>query len=421
MYWHQGPASLLAVAGRWGVSRKDNRDRNMSRCYRVMSVCVLAFFCLSSPTQAQSQRPGATNPTAGIWYRGKFCGYDPLHQNHPAQTSQRAVQVRPSSAQRSASVADAQTAAIPASFAQEPAEEPPASSSVTVDGADDTMPAEMREYETRSPCYWAPRVWGGGEYLLGWTKGMNVPALATTGVLGQAGTTVLFGDSGVDDEASSGGRFTVGLWLDPCCCTGISATYLKLGRETESFAASQDDFANLAHPFLNLDPANTGQDARLIASPGVVQGTLDIATSTEFQSLEALFRWAAKRDCCSQIDWLLGYRFLELQDRVRIDESTLSLSGPTQGATIDLFDQFDTQNTFHGAEFGLSMKWRPHPLWSYGLLAKVALGRTNSQAAAAGQTITTDSEGTRDETSVGLLRAGDKHRHARSEPIRGCV
>ncbi len=57
-----------------------------------------------------------------------------------------------------------------------------------------------------------------GEYLLWWTKGSQVPALVTTspsdtsrenaGVLGQAGTSILFGDSELNGETRSGGRFT---------------------------------------------------------------------------------------------------------------------------------------------------------------------------------------------------------------------
>src|SRR5262249_45860795 len=67
------------------------------------------------------------------------------------------------------------------------------------------------------------RVYGGVDSLLWWPKGQRLPPLATTGpdtspnagTLGDpAGTTILFGNSQVDDQARSGFRLTAGYWLD---------------------------------------------------------------------------------------------------------------------------------------------------------------------------------------------------------------
>jgi hypothetical protein len=74
---------------------------------------------------------------------------------------------------------------------------------------------------------------------------------------------------------------------------------------------------------------------------------------------------------------------------VRVDESTLSLAAPTLGATIDLFDQFDTRNSFHGGQLGISSEWQCTPCWSWEGLAKVAIGQTTRRADLAAQTITT--------------------------------
>src|SRR5262249_13371755 len=60
------------------------------------------------------------------------------------------------------------------------------------------------------------RVWVRGEYLLWWTKSSPLPPLVTTspigtpvgeaGVLGQFGTSILFGGESVSDNPRSGGR-----------------------------------------------------------------------------------------------------------------------------------------------------------------------------------------------------------------------
>jgi len=92
------------------------------------------------------------------------------------------------------------------------------------------------------------RLWVRGEYLLWWTQGSVLPPLVTTGragttpdvagVLGQPGTSVIFGDSTVNSDAHSGGRITLGYWFEPCHCAGIEASYLGIGRETTSFFVS---------------------------------------------------------------------------------------------------------------------------------------------------------------------------------------
>lgn len=241
---------------------------------------------------------------------------------------------------------------------------------------------------------------------------MDVPALATTGsdqdplpgALGQPNTEVLFGDSSLNDEARSGVRFALGKWVDSCQFYGMEATYLALSEEDSGFSASDDDFAVLGRPFFNT--VTSAEDARVVASPGVLAGTLDVRATTDFQTLELLLRRALWRANCKRIDFLVGYRFADLDDHVRIDESSVSLAGPTTGATIDLFDQFDTRSSFHGAEFGLVMQRRVRPCWSGEFVAKIAIGESNYRTRVSGQTITEDNLGGVATTGVGLLAQG---------------
>lgn len=223
--------------------------------------------------------------------------------------------------------------------------------------------------------------------------------------LGQPGTQILFGNAALNDEARPGGRFTLGKWLDPCQSCGIEVSYLALGNKDTTFSASNNDFAVLGRPFFNT--ATNAQDARLVANPGAVSGTLDIAVTTEFQSLEVLYRRACTRSCYAQVDYVIGYRFAELEDRVRIDESTVSFARPTAGTTFDLFDQFDTGNTFHGAEFGLVLLYQEaNPCWSWEAVAKVAIGVSNYRAGVSGETVTNDNLGNVLTAQGGLLAQG---------------
>ncbi|QDV83739.1 hypothetical protein TBK1r_26810 [Stieleria magnilauensis] len=239
------------------------------------------------------------------------------------------------------------------------------------------------------------RLVGRAEYLLWWTSGLDTPPLATTspvgtgqdqaGVLGQLGTSVLFGDNEYNDGSRPGGRYTIGLWDDDCQSRGWEFSYLHLGNETTSFSASNANTGILARPFFN--ETTNAQDARLIAFPGVVDGSLNIDMTSKFQSAEALYRWTAQRSKCGRMEYLLGYRFAELDDGITIAESTLSLAGPTAGTSFDLLDQFDSKNTFHGGQFGIACQWQPNRCWSIDLIGKLALGATQRQADVTGRTL----------------------------------
>jgi len=252
-------------------------------------------------------------------------------------------------------------------------------------------------------CGWTPWIWGRAEYLLWWTDGMDVPPLVTTspsgtsqdeaGVLGQSGTSILYGNTGLNSDARSGGRFTLGLWLDSCGCRGIEATYMTLGTKTETFGASSDDFTILARPFFNVVTGE--QDAHLIAFEDpvdgpVFEGSVGVRSETGFQDLEVLFRRQLYQHCTSRLDFLAGYQYARLDDELRIDESVVSLA---EGAvpvetTIELYDLFETSNDFHGAKLGVVFRERVCR-WSLELLMTLGLGSTHSRVVIDGSTITT--------------------------------
>ena len=254
------------------------------------------------------------------------------------------------------------------------------------------------------------RVYASGEYLGWWTEGMRVPVLATTstagtaqaqaGVLGQASTRILFGDEGLDRDMRSGARFKLGLWLDPCRQGGVEVTYMSLAEKRDTFSGSNHDYTILARPFFNTVTGR--EDARLIVFPAVVEGSMAVASTTDLQGIELVWRRATRQECYARDDFLIGYRWAQLTDTLRIDESTVSLAGATAGDTIDLFDAFDTRNRFHGVELGLSSQRQLGGCWSLDLLGKVALGNVNSSVQINGQAIAV-ADGETSITPGGLL------------------
>ncbi|MBN2577655.1 MAG: BBP7 family outer membrane beta-barrel protein [Pirellulales bacterium] len=262
-------------------------------------------------------------------------------------------------------------------------------------------PAECYPCGTCRPCcfIWHNRLWVRGEYLLWWTQGSALPPLVTTspegtdpsvsGVLGQPGTSILFGNGMVNTEANSGWRGSMGYWFDDCQCVGVEAGYLGLGKETTRFSASSQERPILARPF--YDAQFSVQSAMLAAHPDFLGGSLDCEATSQLQAVEVLLRRNLFQRECDRMDFLFGWRFAQLDESVRIDqfsEWTRSQGPIVVGTTKSLYDLFDTQNQFNGVELGVM--YREYVgRWSWEALLKLGLGSTRSRVLIDGMTTTT--------------------------------
>jgi hypothetical protein len=255
-----------------------------------------------------------------------------------------------------------------------------------------------------------------GEFLRWQSSGMHVPALVTTntnantppvtqaGVLGANGTKVLYGDQEILGDTVSGGRFYAGLPLDYDQRLILEGEYFSLEEVADSFSQSSGGTPILARPFFNLlnSPNNIpGESSELVAYPGVVRGTVGVEASSTFQGAAARLRYLL---CCSEgcvpsligrrgevqggyrMELTGGYRYLKLQDNLRISEELTSTS-PT--GTFDMFDSFATDNQFHGVELGMLLQTR-RGRWTMDLLSRVGIGSTSATSTIAGQTSIND-------------------------------
>ncbi|HLA86103.1 MAG TPA: BBP7 family outer membrane beta-barrel protein [Thermoguttaceae bacterium] len=219
-------------------------------------------------------------------------------------------------------------------------------------------------------------LWGRAEYLGWWTSGMHLPALVTTSTTGlptldNANTSVLLGDGEVNSEGRSGGRFALGMWLDPCATRGVEFTYFRLATERASFYADDEQYTRLGRPFFNIDEGVA--DAHLISYPDTAAGWVAAEIETQFQGAEVLYRRATKRCPASQVDFLIGWRWLQLKDNLFINEQIVDGEG-----TLSLYDRFDTKNNFNGIEFGFDWTRPLSCYWTFEAVGKLALGSTHS-------------------------------------------
>jgi hypothetical protein len=241
-------------------------------------------------------------------------------------------------------------------------------------------------------------IWGSAELLLWWGKGSALPPLVTTsppgtpqadaGVLGEPGTTVLFGNEQAGKDMQVGGRITLGLWLDPGQNVAIANRFYGLGGQETRFSQGSAGDPILARPFFN---AFLGiPDSLLIAFPGLVEGNIDARYQTQnFIGNEVYLEIMMDRDRNRRVNLLFGYHFLRLDDGLQIDSFHTIVDGPFTGTTFDITDRFSTQNEFHGGMLGFR-SIRSRGCVSLDSTFKASLGSVRQQVAIAGQTLIND-------------------------------
>ena len=250
------------------------------------------------------------------------------------------------------------------------------------------------------------RLWVAPELLLWSTSGNSLPALVTSspagtppaqaGVVGQPGTSILFGDAWAPGTFRPGGRITVGYWLDPTQHDGIDAQYFQLAD-----AVSQGTFTNqggsvfVARPYVDavsgapaavlIPPPNT-----LPADPSLLSQSITARQDTSFQGFDLIYRRSLGCDLLHR-RWLVGgYRFLQLNDNLSVvDSSTVSTGSPGGYPLTSILstDAFSTKTQFHGGEVGWIEKWWYERV-GFQLLGKMALGGSFYDTDISGSTVT---------------------------------
>ncbi|MGA2799539.1 MAG: BBP7 family outer membrane beta-barrel protein, partial [Thermoguttaceae bacterium] len=249
------------------------------------------------------------------------------------------------------------------------------------------------------------RYWIRGDWMMWWTSGSNLPPLVTTspqgtlqnqaGVLGQPGTSILFGDSTVYSDARAGVRITFGGWLDCCHRWGLEADWLTLaGKSINYSATSPTGDPILSRPFYDVfgftddqipDNNQPGESAELVAfkdPQGVIvaTGTVSVSGNDSFQSVGMTLRYnlccSSCGECCAETcnagcgaecccdpcclyycrtDLLVGFRQYLLGDNLSIHEDIFDIRSKSR---FQIADNFNTRNEFYGSEIGLNTELR---------------------------------------------------------------
>jgi hypothetical protein len=241
--------------------------------------------------------------------------------------------------------------------------------------------------------------WVSADYLFGWVRGSNLPPLVTTspqgtaresaGVLGQPGTSIVFGNSVENNDLRSGFRLGAGGWFSEERCVGFDAGFFFLESQDTPFFASSQGNPILARPF--LDATTNAQTSQLVAFPGVFSGSVGVSAQTSnFYGAHADMEEVIVAKPWCRVASLLGYRFLRFDDGLTVQQNVVALGGGVlaQGTQINTLDRFTAENEFHGLDLGIRADLCYQQL-SLGLLAKVAVGGIHREVTISGATQTT--------------------------------
>ncbi len=282
------------------------------------------------------------------------------------------------------------------------------------------------------------------EVIEWWTNGTRLPVLLTgsedpqgTGALDDRDTTIMWGDTRVNNRARTGFRVDVGYWFDACHHCGWEVDYFDLGLQPTRTSVESNGETVLARPF--YDVLGLDQSSELIAYDGLSLGNFHARSTHYFHSVGSRFRRTllsyTKRpsrggcgaSCATgcgdeclieegstlrgqggsafvrrshipvrtgtafRVDGVIGYRRYRMSDNLGINESIFVTGDGALapvGTHYELNERFETSNTFHGGEVGLAARV-DKGCWSIEVLAKLALGNNHQRVLIDGQTVVT--------------------------------
>jgi hypothetical protein len=239
-------------------------------------------------------------------------------------------------------------------------------------------------------CVNRPRVYGSVEYFLQWFENQRVPPLvviAPSGGLftptGVPGQVVLFGGKPVDFGGIDGLRATAGYWLDSQQKWGFEASGFLTEQTALLFSAGHDGAAT--NPVL-LGRTNGGPAVvATVGFPGLLTGGVIASEHTRLWGSEAnaVMNWSDR--CRSRIDLLAGFRYLDLDESLDIQDFSQSTLYPVI-SSLTRVDSFDARTQFWGGQFGA----RTTVAWgraSLALIGKLGLGVSHLSVDRVGQSI----------------------------------
>jgi hypothetical protein len=240
------------------------------------------------------------------------------------------------------------------------------------------------------------------------------PSNPTGGGLADPNTIVVLGNQTIGYGALSGARFSAGYLL--CDQMTFEGSGFFLGRGSKTETVESDRFGNpfLFRPYDRIDYVNPNAGV-VVALPNFYTGGVSVTQSTDLWGAEANLVVNWNGDGPYSIQWIAGFRTLQLKEELDIDSRTtivdttglaslsfdnIVLDKPGDGLAI--LDRFGTRNHFYGGQVGA--RWNAFwGRWGVGAATKIAVGGTDEQVLVEGQTVALPAAGGSTTVPGGLL------------------
>lgn len=248
----------------------------------------------------------------------------------------------------------------------------------------------------------APRIWASLDYGVLYSQNANTPALIQVvpnrfAVQGNTPTEVTNNFPSARDleyRAISGFRIGGGYQFRPDLGVDGSVfwteTLTRTGFASATGALGSD---GVARPYIQ---AGTGTAISLYSAlPGQYGGSVAVTTSLSAAGGDANLRKDTYRFFVDRNEWLAGFRYLELSERVQITDRSL-----IAGTTFTTLDEFQTRNQFYGGQIGMHSRLYG-VRWSLDFINKFGLGGVHQQVRAFGSN-SIIANGVEDRQALGL-------------------
>jgi hypothetical protein len=174
----------------------------------------------------------------------------------------------------------------------------------------------------------------------------------------------------------------------------IESEYFQLlGDQNDGVSVSGDGSPILGRPF--YDTSRGLETAQLFSFPGRATGNVDVVSDSDLRSFLINGRAAlCPPGVCNpfgesdRVDWIVGYRRIELEDRLAIVEN-LQSTLPGAPGTVVISDAFRTSNEFNALQLGITHQANFKRGWLESML-RVAVGNNKQTVDIAGATSITE-------------------------------
>lgn len=255
-------------------------------------------------------------------------------------------------------------------------------------------------YECCAPYECCNRFFAEAEYLYWKIQGSPnpVPFIATAPIehnmaplIGEPGAVVVLGGKKGSNNWRSGGRFTLGYWLNECCY-GAEASYFFLperSRHQEVFSSGLEGSPYLSVPYFNTE---TGRESSSpVATPGMFRGLARLKINNRMQGAELNGLGTLFSGCSCPVNVLVGFRYWNFNESLNFNVNSPAFTIP--GEVYKAHDRFRTINNFYGGQIGLATEYCACNGFYINAKGKVALGAMCEEVKIQGKFITNAFDG----------------------------